>query len=142
LVFVLVGAGHFLSGIFFFVLLNNQNSKIMIQETGKMHNVIGKFRKRGWYLVYNKPDYVWVGCWCPKDYLPEGVLNIMIDVPVELGTWVLDPDRPIYGYVYSESQGRQMVMFECKGQVGKSTFDHFTDWVYDLLSLGIQDHAQ
>jgi len=111
----------------------------MKKETGKMHNILGRFRARGWYLVYNKPDHVWVGAWCPKEYLPEGVSNIMVDVPVESGTWTLDPDRPIYGYIYSESFGRQMAMFECKGQVGEVTFDHFTDWVFDLLNLGIHD---
>ena len=106
----------------------------MKSETGKMHNILGRFRARGWYLVYNKPDHVWVGAWCPKEYLPEGVSNIMVDVPVERGTWTLDPDRPIYGYVYSESQGREMAIFECKGKIGQVTFDHFTDWVFDLLN--------
>jgi hypothetical protein len=51
----------------------------------------------------------------------------------------LDPDRPIYGYMYSESQGREMAMFECKGKVDQLTFDHFTDWVFDLLNLGVHD---
>lgn len=102
-----------------------------------MYNIIGRFRARGWYITYNElvtgPHYA--GVWCPKRFLPDGINDILIRVPVEKGTWTFDPSLPIYALAFSEVNGKNEVVFEAKGDASQATFNQFLAWVYDIMDL-------